>query len=97
MCHKFRNLKEISVKVDTPMDITNDFPREPTEDEDKFLMLTKIKVEFCVHIAYYEERAMKNYQNYLIAKCPKVEKPIQMEISVWSVWSFKRKCKFESK
>ena len=77
MCHKFRNLKEISIFATEAKDITNDFPRAPTEDEDKFPMLTKIKIMF--DCKYDEENAMENFHNYLIAKCPKVENPIQIE------------------
>ena len=84
MCHKFRNLKEISIEVGSAKDITNDFPRAPTKDEDKFPMLTKIKIMFGGR--YDGENAMKNFHNYLIAKCPKVEKPIQMEKSPRSLY-----------
>ena len=114
MCRKFRNLKEISIGSDSEMeythdvphcdfeDITNDFPKAPTEDENKFPMLTKIKIvidcfkdEYETQPAFIpilrkltladetsseEDKAMKSFQNYLIAKCPKLEKPIQMKI-----------------
>ena len=93
MCHKLRNLKEISIEVGVTEDITKDFPRTPTEDEDKFPMLTQIKIEL---FADDEEKAMKNFKNYLIAKCPKVEKPIEMEMEMSEDYNYP-KYSFESK
>ena len=64
--------------------ISIDFPKEPSKEEDKFQNLTYIYVEFVAEEDYYEdefEATLENFKKYLTAKCPKLQKPIQLDSS----------------
>ena len=62
--------------------ISIDFPKEPSKEEDKFQNLTYIYVEFHARKDHYEEdeyeATLENFKKFLTAKCPKLEKPIQL-------------------
>ena len=64
--------------------ISATLPKEPSKEEDKFQNLTYIYVEFHAEKDYYEdeyEATLENFKKYLTAKCPKLEKPIQLDSS----------------
>ena len=64
--------------------ISPSLPKEPSKEEDKFQNLTYIYVEFVAEEDYYEdefEATLENFKKYLTAKCPKLQKPIQLDSS----------------
>ena len=64
--------------------ISIDFPKEPSKEEDKFQNISYVYVKFHAEKDYYEdeyEATLDNFKKYLTAKCPKLEKPIQLDSS----------------
>ena len=64
--------------------ISISFPKQPSIEEDKFQNLTYIYVEFHAEKDYYEdeyEATLENFKKFLTAKCPKLEKSIQLDSS----------------
>ena len=62
--------------------ISPSLPKEPSKEEDKFQNLTSIYVQFSAE-GYGDEydAALENFKKYLTAKCPKLQKPIQLDSS----------------
>ena len=86
ICSKCPKLERFVYEGDSKPNesISIDFPKEPSKEEDKFQNLTYIFVEFEVweedYLGEYEE-ILENFKKYLTAKCPKLEKPIQLDRS----------------
>jgi len=83
--------------------ITNQYPRMPSSDEERFPKVTYIKVLIGIDPKIYVSNAqwnavLNNFLKYLKKKCPNLEKPIQLNVKKTEYWTrYHLNAIFESK